>query len=145
MNKLLFAFLFSTISIHSYGQTFNSHIGLNDRLMNSFLLCDRAVTASIAAKYEEVDIIKYNEEYEKFSQCSDEADKVLSREQSCINAAHILLKQGLVCQLSLDANFLYKEIPSEQKRAAEGIRSCLKQIIKICDEFLTEKSIPKAN
>ena len=150
MNKIVMCLLFLMLSATSYAQKFKSHIELNDRLMNSFLLCDRPVLASIAALYEERDILKYNEEYNQFAICSDKANEValnnvVISKLNCSQAARIMLRYGLVCQLSNDAyeqNFENKEA---QTLAVKEVDACLRQITTICDDFLIEKNIPKSN
>jgi hypothetical protein len=142
--------LLMLVAMNIQAQQFKSHIGLNDRLMNSFLLCDRAVNESIIAKYEEVDIARYNEEYVKFSICSKKADEValnlvLTSKLNCSKATHIMFKHELVCQISLDAYYANNDNEYMQRKAGQEVQACLKLITKICDDYLTEKNIPKAN
>jgi len=115
--------------------------------MNSFLLCDRAVNESLIAKYEEVDIARYNEEYVKFSICSKKADEValnlvLTSKLNCTKAAQIMFKHELVCQISMDAYHANAGNLYIQKKADEEVQGCLRLIAKICDDYLTEKNIP---
>lgn len=126
--------LISTISLNSYAQTFKPHIGLRDRLMNTFLLCDRAVVASIAALYEEVDVAKYNEEYDKFVACSKEAvsialNPVLTKNLTCEKASKKMFKKNFTCQIAKDNS------------DNDEIMKCQKKIIKICNDYLIEKDI----
>lgn len=128
-----------------YAQDFKAEIGLNDRLMNSYLLCDRSVTASIEAKYDEVDVQKYNEEYEKFSACSKKANKValnsvLKKKISCKDASKILFKNGLTCQVASD-NYLKTEKRFGNNSHLNLIKNCKTFIITICEKYLIEKSL----
>ena len=145
VHKLLVLLVFFHVSI--FAQQFKPHIGLNDRLMNSFLLCDSSDTESLIAKYDEVDIARYNEEYNKFFACSKKADEValnlvLHSKLECAKAAQILLKHELVCQISLDAIKIATDISTRNKLALE-IKGCLQMVTTICEDFLTEKNIPR--
>jgi len=146
MLKILLSTLLIFLSTLTFAQKFKPHIGLNDRLMNTFLLCDRAVSESISAKYSEVDIIKYNEEYTKFSICSKKADelaihRVLRGQLNCNKAAHLIFKQGLACQISVDYYNENIDNSAARSRAANAVRSCLKNIVTICNDYLKEKHI----
>lgn len=116
-----------------FAQTFKSHIGLTDRLMNSYLLCDRSVVASVSALYEEVDVAKYNEEYDKFVICSKWANilalkPVKAKLISCKDASKILYAHHLTCQIARDNS------------SKDEVKECKNKIIKICNDYLKEKS-----
>lgn len=135
---LIIASVIFSISFTSNAQTFKAHIGLNDRLMNSYLLCDRAVIASMDALYDEVDVEKYNKEYDKFFVCSKEADKialnfVLNKSLSCKEAAIRMYKKNLTCQLATD----HKSAKSNNNE----VTKCQNKIVKICKDYLIEKDI----
>lgn len=134
---LFAAFLFSTVS--SIAQTFKPHIGLNDRLMNSFLLCDRSVTAKDDAWYGWHDVEGYNREYDKMVICSKSANKValnkvLKGEMSCKKAEAILFSKGLTCQIETDN--LQSEMGTQKMQD-----TCRAKIQAICEQFLIEKNI----
>ena len=106
-------------------QTTKPNIGLTDRLMNKFVLCDRSVKESMAALYEEADVARYNEEYDKFVACSKLANEkvinlVLTKKMTCKVAAKALLNLGLSCQV------------------AENVNDCSNELITICNEYLIQ-------
>lgn len=122
------------LSFQGYSQNFKPHIGLNDRLMNSFFLCDRSVSESIEAWYGQHDSAAYNVQYDIMIKCSEKADllalnKVLAGKMKCSKAESILFANGLTCQVDQD------------EKDDERIQNCRSSIIKICDEFLIEKGI----
>ncbi len=129
MHKLLVALFVLSASIAIHAQTVESEIGLTDRLMNNFLLCDRAVIASIAAKYDEVDILKYNKEYDKFATCAKRANRIAlkavqNRLISCSNASKILYLHRLTCQTARDNS------------SDADVKKCQNEIVKICNDFI---------
>lgn len=126
--------LFFITSFYSYSQTFKPNIGLTDRLMNSYLLCDRSVSASEDAWYGEHDSAAYNIQYDIMLSCSKFANRlalnnVLAGKLNCTKAEQVLFTNSLTCQNAIDEKNL--RLTTE----------CRTSFIKICEDYLYEKNI----